>query len=272
MGGAPIKKRKIGYKSNNFSRRAIFLYSVLLILTFNHNWIVSGENSARGFKYEAWQTLTKFSNMFDKVEDSDIFVSRNQNDAFENNAGSFYRNSGVRLAYMYNTKTIFPYFDDCSIDTNCKLTEIRKKTFETLSNLTRGFVPLNVGEIQSPDWVDFNISSGVDIIQTIWAFDVFLLTPDTFVSYLAPFIENETNSEVNFNELKVTTVTKLSTKESSPSIAGICLIRNGASDSYSDLLMTEWSLPTFKSELVDSNLQFDSVVDYRELQFGICGD
>ena len=241
-------------------------------MIFNHNWIVSGENSARGFQYEAWQTLTKNSNMFDEVEDSDIFVSQNQNDAFENNAGSFYRNTGIRLAYMYNTKTIFPNFSECLIESNCKLTEIRKKTFKTLSNLTRGFVPLKVGEVENSDWVNFNISSGLDKIQTIWAFDVFLLTPGTYVSYLVPFIENEVNSEVKFNELKVTTVTNLSTNEYSPAIAGICLIQNGEPEAHSDLLMTEWKLPEFDSAQANSKLQFDPVIDYRKLQFGMCSD
>jgi hypothetical protein len=241
-------------------------------MIFNHNWIVAGENSARGFQYEAWQTLTKFSDMFDEVEDSDIFVSQNQNDAFENNAGSFYRNTGIRLAYMYNTKTIFPDFSECLIESNCKLTEIRNKTFKTLSNLTRGFVPLKVDEEVDSDWVNYNISSGADNIRTIWAFDVFLLTPGTYVSYLAPFIENEFNAEVKFNELRVTTVTNFSTNEYSPAIAGICLVQNREPESHSNLLMTEWRLPKLNSAQSDSKLQFDSVIDYRKLQFGMCSD
>jgi hypothetical protein len=100
---------------------------VILVINFNHNLRVSNENTGRNFQYKSWQILTREATLFENVKTADIFISNNQNDAFETNAGSFYANTGIRLAYLFNTSSVFPNILDCQFTTNCKLGGVRQK-------------------------------------------------------------------------------------------------------------------------------------------------
>ena len=180
---------------------------LLLALNLTHNLKVSNENRTREFQYEAWQTLTKSDSFFDEVKTSDIFISSNQNDAFETNAGSFYANSGKRLAYMFNTNVIWPDFAQCQMIVECEIVSVREKSISTIPNLTRGtFVPKLLASNRIDDWVGINSKENALSKSTIWAFDMFLITPTTYFSYLVPFLSNEKQAQIDFLNLKVATV------------------------------------------------------------------
>ena len=204
--------RKINYinKSKHEARirQISTVFALIMIVNFNHNWRVSGETTVRNFQYNSWQDLTKNSKIFAGVKESDIFISSNQNDAYETNAGSFYANTGIRLAYLFNTKSIFPDFTDCLLGSSCTLSGVRQRSIAVLPNLTRGtFVPKLADKSRIDDWVGINSRKGALDQSTIWAFDMFLLTPTTYFSYLAPFLDDETQAKIDFTKLKVVTIT-----------------------------------------------------------------
>lgn len=254
-----------------WNRRIIIIFGLILIVNFNHNWRVSGENTVRNFQYNSWQQLTKESNLFDKVKDSDIFISTNQNDAFETNAGSFYANSGIRLAYLFNTNSVFPDFSSCTLDSNCELSGVRQKTIATLPNLTRGtFVPKLADKTRIDDWVGINSKKGALDKSTIWAFDMFLLTPTTYFSYLVPFLEDEVEARINFSRLKVIMITSNPKIDFRPAIANICLVQEGKSRSKSGMLMTQWKVPLEATDPSDVKVTPPLELDFREIQAGTC--
>ena len=260
-----------GFKSNIVNRRIITLFVVILIVNFNHNLRVSTENTARNFQYKSWQILTKETALFKDVKTSDIFISNNQNDAFETNAGSFYANTGIRLAYLFNTSSVFPNIVDCQLSTNCKLGGVRQKSTSTIPNLTRGtFVPKRNDSKRIDDWVGVNSRPGALDNSAIWAFDMFLLTPSTYFSYLAPFLDNDTESRIDFAALRTATITNNQANEFTPAIANVCLIQDGETKTISNFLLTYWKVPVApKSPSGTSVAQRDSL-DFREIEVGSC--
>ena len=260
-----------GFKSLAVNRRIVLVFILILVINFNHNWRVSGENTGRNFQYDSWQQLTKESKLFKDVRDSDIFISSNQNDAFETNAGSFYVNTGIRLAYLFNTSSIFPNFSECILNSICNLTGVREKSIATLPNLTRGtFVPRLADKKRIDDWVGINSKQGALRDSTIWAFDVFLLTPTTYFSYLAPFLDNEVKASVNFYELRVVTVTSKNKNEFGPAIANVCLVQDGEILYQSGLMLTQWKVPMNGVDPSGAPIIPSNSLDFREVQAGTC--
>jgi cellulose synthase/poly-beta-1,6-N-acetylglucosamine synthase-like glycosyltransferase len=254
-----------------WNKRLFAYFSIILVLNFNHNWRVAGENTGRNFQYKSWQELTRNSDLFREVRNSDIFISTNQNDAFETNAGSFYANTGIRLAYLFNTNSVFPDFRKCALNSDCDLTGVRQKAISTLPNLTRGtYVPRKADITRIDDWVGINIREDALKNSTIWAFDMFLLTPTTYFSYLAPFLENEEQATINFSSLRVVTVTSNAKNEFVPAIAGICLVQAGNSENQGGLLMTEWKVPSSAYDPSGTSVIPREILDYREIQVGAC--
>ena len=271
------QQQKAHYVSNRkkikfLNKRIVATFAVILFLNFNHNWRVAGENTVRNFQYESWQELTRNTDFFREAKDSDFFISKYQNDAFETNAGSFYVNTGIRLAYLYNTNTIFPNIGRCNVDEGCNLTGVRKKAISTLPNLTRGtYVPRKADKTRIDDWVGINLREGALNSSTIWAFDMFLLTPTTYFSYLSRFLENEEQAKVNLRSLRAVTVTSNKENEFVPSIAGICLEQVENSEDRSGLLITEWRVPTVAYGPSGEPVTVRENLDYREIQVGTCG-
>jgi hypothetical protein len=260
-----------GFKSPGLNRKVIIFFIVIMVINFNHNWRVSGENTTRNFQYAAWQILTKDSTIFSQVKNSDIFVSANQNDAFETNAGSFYANTGIRLAYLFNTTSIFPNFTECTIDSDCKLSGIREKSIATLPNLTRGtYVPTRADKSRKDDWVGINSKPGALDSNNIWSFDIFLLTPTTYFSYLAPFVDDEVNAKIDFLKLRVVTITSKSSNEFGPSIAKVCLEQIAEPKIESGMLMTEWKVPLNPVDPSGNSILPRDSIDLREIQVGTC--
>lgn len=252
-------------------RQISIVFAVILGLNFNHNWRVSDENTSRNFQYNSWQELTKKSNVFVSVKARDIFISTNQNDAFETNAGSFYANTGIRLAYLFNTNSVFPNFTACTLGSSCTLTGVRQKSIATLPNLTRGtFVPRLADKSRIDDWVGINSRKGALDESTIWAFDMFLLTPTTYFSYLAPFLDDETQAKIDFKKLRVVTITSNVKNDFGPAIANVCLAQDGAGMSQSGLLLTHWRVPEEALDPSGAFIRPPSSLDFREIQAGTC--
>jgi hypothetical protein len=259
------------YKSGVWNSRISVIFALIVIINFNHNWRVSGENTIRNFQYNSWQQLTKESSLFNDVKDSDIFISTNQNDAFETNAGSFYANTGIRLAYLFNTNSVFPDFNTCTSDSACQLTGVRQKSIATLPNLTRGtFVPKLADKTRIDDWVGINSKKGALDKSTIWAFDMYLLTPTTYFSYLAPFLEDEVQAQINFSKLKVIMITSNPKNDFGPAIANICLVQESEGRSKSGMLITQWEVPISAVDPSGAPVTPPTNLDFRQIQAGTC--
>ena len=260
-----------GFKSNIVNRRIVILFVVILIVNFNHNLRVSTENTVRNFQYKSWQILTKESTLFKDVKNSDIFISNNNNDAYETNAGSFYANTGIRLAYLFNTSLVFPNIADCQLSTNCKLGGVRQKSIATIPNLTRGtFVPKRNDSKQIDDWVGINSKPGALDNSAIWAFDMFLVTQSTYFSYLAPFLDNETESRIDFISLRAVTITNNQGNELIPAISNVCLVQDGEAEKLSNFLLTYWKVPVDPKSPSGTPVTERESLDFREIEFGSC--
>jgi hypothetical protein len=260
-----------GYKSPDVIKFLITLFCVSLFSNFNHNWIVSGESANRNFQYSAWQTLTKESNLFDQVRSKDVFISANQNDAYETNAGTFYYNTGIRLAYLFNTNAIYPNLLDCSYMTNCKLENVRSRVMMTFPNLTRGnFVPKKRDSSRMDDWVGTNLKPGALDNNTIWAFESFLLSTNTYLVYLVPFIQGTEGAEVDFKKIKVMTITNGDFEEFGPSVANICVNKKSSSLGSNGNLITYWELSENSVDAYGKPILSPNSLDLRQLITGIC--
>lgn len=254
-----------------WNRRLAATFVLILIINFNHNWRVAGENTGRNFQYESWQQITRHSELFRNVRDSDVFISTNQNDAYETNAGSFYTNSGIRLAYLFNTRSIFPDIDQCTLESGCNLMDVRKRVISTLPNLTRGtFVPRRADKNRVDDWVGINSKPGALSKSTIWAFDMFLLTPTTYFTYLAPFLDDERSARIDFTELRAITATSNARNEFAPAIASVCLVQAGRLESRRGIFMTEWKVPRLAYDPNGIQVVPKRSLDFREIQVGTC--
>lgn len=259
------------FNSSGISSFFVLIVSILLILNLNHNWKVSSESRAREFQYKAWQTLTKNVSFFSKVKNSDIFISLNQNDAFETNAGTFYANTGKRLSYMFNTRVIWPDFDKCRVTLDCNLTSVRDRSVRALSNLKRGdFIQKRIALDMPDDWVTINSLPGALDNNLIWAFDMFLLTTTTYLVYLVPFLENEEVSQVDFSKLMVISITNEPKVEFRPAIANVCLTPLKQVRDLSGLLMTEWELPSNAVDPSGAKIEVSRALDYSKIEAGVC--
>lgn len=244
---------------------------LLLALNLVHNLKVSNENRTREFQYQSWQALTKSTNFFDGVKTSDIFISSNQNDAFETNAGSFYANSGKRLAYMFNTNIIWPDFNQCRESTDCELASVREKSISTIPNLTRGtLVPKLLASDRIDDWVAINSRENALSKSTIWAFDMFLMTPTTYLSYLVPFVSNERQAQIDFLNLKVAMVTNQIKIEFRPAIFNVCLDQVGEVQKQSNQFLTIWRVPKLGLDPSGAPVKSPEKLDFKQMQAGAC--
>ena len=162
---------------SGFATLLPFYFAVVVTLTFSHNSTVAYETQGRNFEYESWQIITQNGkDFFGEVKNGDFFISRNQNDAFESNAGSFYFNTGIRLSYMFKTSIIYPEIDGCAIANGCNLESIRERVIKTFPNLKRGeLVPKSTRTSRNDDWINTSINAGFPQAKQIWAFDMYLI-------------------------------------------------------------------------------------------------
>ena len=227
----------------------LLLVMVLSVFTYFHNYSVADSTKVRDFGYQAWQALTRSSQLFSEVKSKDIFISEHQNDAFETNAGSFYYNTGIRLAYLFNTFNIWPNYSSCKVDVKCSLSNVRKHVLQTLPNLERGsFVRTNRSAQQSFDWVGINTKPGALDKSRIYDFDLYQITESTLIAYLAPYDENQTTASILLHQLKFVTISKPNVPVLHPVINGYCLValdgKFGSLTSRNGLRINYWGLPT----------------------------
>jgi hypothetical protein len=118
--------------------------------------------------------------------------------------------------------------------------------------------------------VGINSREGALEGSIIWAFDAFLLTPTTYFSYLAPFLDDEKQARIDFTNLKVVTVTSNSENDFGPAIANVCLVQDGNEISRAGLLMTQWKVPEMGLDPSGALVKPSKSLDFREVQAGTC--
>jgi hypothetical protein len=260
------------YYFSGFATLLPFYFALVVTLTFSHNSTVAYETQGRNFEYDSWQIITKNSkDFFGEVKNGDFFISRNQNDAFESNAGSFYFNTGIRLSYLFKTSIIYPEIDDCAIANGCNLESIRERVIKTFPNLKRGdLVPKSTRTSRSDDWINTSINAGFPQAKQIWAFDMYLMTPKTYFVYLVPFLETDSGAFVDLDRLKSITVTNGTSEEFIPAMSGLCLNRGGNSYFRGGFLISEWKVSEPFINPAGEFIQPRGAIDMRELSSGSC--
>lgn len=254
----------------------ILCFALSMFFNFVHNSKVAGETKSRDFAYNAWQMVTKDSKLFKGVKTRDVFISANQNDAFETNAGSFYWNTGIRLAYIFNVSIVWPQYSNCQLtNTHCTLPDVRKIVIKTFPNLQRGaFVPVGRNIKQSDDWVNVNSKPGALDKSRFWWFDLYLMTPKTMVVLLAPFDESAPTASVNFHDFRLVSITKADRPEFTPAMSNVCLVRD-TQTSIKDvksggLTMTYWKVPEVGHSPGGKPISVPALTDIRGLGAGSC--
>ena len=249
--------------------KGVWLVCTILFLNASHNILVAEENKGRNFQYNSWNALTSQKNIFEEVKSRDIFISNSQDDAYETNAGKFYYNSGIRLAYLFNTNIIYPEEVSCITELGCNLSPIKEIAIQRLGNLVRsGAGTRTWGNLnnESFDWIESNRMPGVLNNSKVWAFDMFLISQSTYISYLVPFIEDRKMPTLDFTKIKFFTVEKSKKPLLSPSMNGFCLNLQTQYLSENGLVVKVWGLP----ESAKSNSDFRKEIPFNSLEVGLC--
>ena len=250
--------------------QGVWLVCILLFLNTSHNILVAEENKGRNFQYDAWDALTAQKSIFEGVKSRDIFISNSQDDAYETNAGKFYYNSGIRLSYLFKTNIIYPEKISCISESECDLLPVREIAISRLGNLVRsGAGTKTWGDFndKSVDWIESNRAPGVLNNSKVWAFDMFLMSPSTYISYLAPFIENRKIPTLDFSKIRFFTVENSNKPLLSPAVNGFCFNLKTQYLSNNGLVVKAWEL----SELdLNSNTKFRKELPFSGIEVGLC--
>ena len=233
--------------------------SVVSILNYDHNSNLSKSTNSRDFLYNSWNIVTKDSNLFTHLKDSDSIVSSTSNDAFEMNAGTFYSNTGVRLSYLFNAGIVWPQFSNCSDKAKCSLGGFENRIGEILPNLLRNSItsPINVSD--NPEWVARLIRNKSWVHGKKYYLDVIPLTQENVGVIIAQIVKFDPTALVDISTLKIGMISKSNYFSWKPSIGKNCstliakpILKSGSYISY-------WS--------VNSNEKY---IDIRDLTFGTC--
>jgi hypothetical protein len=264
---------RVSYINVNRILLISFSFFIVFFFTLAHNFVVARETNGRDFQYNAWQSLTRSEIFLSDVEESDVFISKYQNDAYETNAGSFYWNSGIRLTYLFKIDLLWPEFYKClDVESSCILPNVREKVENTVPNLQRGaFVPVGRDKNRTDDWINVKSLPGALDNSRIWFFDPFLMTTTTFVGYLAPFDETRETASIKFRDLRFISIASAPNPEFAPSVASICLkLQQRDFDATTGLYRYYWSVP---DTLTTTNKRYSSipdVLDIRSVEAGTC--
>lgn len=254
----------------------LLLFFFIFFANYVHNSKVANESRSRDFAFNAWQLVTKDSNIFNLVKTKDAMISSSSNDAFETNAGSFYWNTGIRLSYLFNSSIIWPEYAKCpTVSSACPLPDVRARVIRTVPNLQRGtFVPVGRNLRNLDDWVNMNSVPGALEGIHIWWFDIYLMTPKTMVALIAPFDESVATASVKFKDLRFVTISSAPKLEFSPSLSNVCLIRDsqasGDTVRANGLTLTYWKVPISGKTPTRQPAVIPSVMDIRGLAAGSC--
>jgi hypothetical protein len=266
------KNRRILFTRSSTIRfnQGVWLFCTLVFLNSSHNILVAEESKGRNFQYDAWAALTKQKNIFEGVRDRDIFISNNQDDAYETNAGKFYFNSGIRLSYLFKTNIIYPEKISCISESKCDLLPVKEIAVQRLGNLVRtgaGAKTWSDFEYSSMDWIESNRMPSVLQDSKVWAFDMFPISQSTYISYLIPFIENRKIPTVDSTKMKIFTVEDSLIPLLRPAIHNICFNTNTQYMSNNGLVVNVWELPT---SIVNDNSTFKYELNFNDIGVGVC--
>ena len=262
---------RMDFRYQNSSRLTIVFVALALLFVLNqaHNGQIAKETKARDNSYYSWRAITSNSVFFSGVRDRDIFISNSQNDAYETNAGSFYYYSGIRLVYLFRTVSIWPEIEKCALGSDCILDRAKERVIAILPTLNRtGSDSLNDRELVESDWVKENMKPRILNQSRVWFFDIFPMTPNTVIAYLAPNIEENSTASVDAKEIRVATLSRGANLEFRPSIGGICLdeLPHGpeiGADKFG--VQTKlWKVPQVDGQLIQK------YIDFRALNMGTC--
>lgn len=243
--------------------------SVAYVLNFVNTTHLSNLTKSRDFQYYAWQEITRNTDFFNQVKNRDILIAWNQDDSYEYNAGSFYSNTGIRLAYFYKTNVLLPDLENCTVAENCEMPNLLKTINSTLPNLSR-VSKINPNDSKS-DWVINNIQPGALEKIQIWATDSILLTTSDIFMYLIEFDHKVSATTLNFGESTGVLISK-EARSFSPSIGGICmnLVSKSASKLNPNWEVTFWNMGGKAVTPAGVEVERRKKLDYRVLDVGTC--
>lgn len=249
-----------------------FYFFIAFFFTLVHNFAVARETNGRDFQYKAWQSLTRSEIFLSGVKESDVFISKYQNDAYETNAGYFYWNSGIRLTYLFKIDLLWPEFNKCDAESGCILPNVREKVKNTVPNLQRGaFVPVGRDKNRTDDWINLKSLPGALDNSRIWFFDPFLMTTTTFVGYLAPFDETKESASIKFKDLRFISISSTPNPEFAPSIASVCLkLQQADFDATTGLYRHYWEVPYTLTSINKRYSSIPDALDIRSVEAGTC--
>lgn len=243
-----------------------WVVGIIGLFVFTHNSNVALDTKFRDLNYLAWEAVTRETDQFKQVKDRDIIISTTSNDAYEFNAGRFFYNTGKRLAYIFRIDILWPELNTCqeSLDGVCSSTYLEgsidraKKTIPNLNRDKNNWPRVTL----DGDWVDQMQEVNALDNSEVWVLDLFLMTPNTAVSYFSRTTDRNGFPTVKLNSSQVFTVSKSKDNEFNLKVFDECLVpRNQqATRSSNGLWIREWEFPK----------NTDFTVDYRSVFFGSC--
>jgi hypothetical protein len=250
------------------------IYSILVAamflsaftLNFVENLKIAETTNNRNLQYNTWGEITKHTNLFENVKSRDFLIATNQNDAYEYNAGTFYKNTRKRLAYFYNTSTIYPEIASCRLLDKCLLPNPKPISITKLGTLNRVDKP-SISDAKT-DWVVNNILSTEINQSLVWATDLINLTQDVIFVYLAKFDERSENAFIDTSTFRSFLIAK-NENSISPKFGKMCLLKSKSKAANFDSAynITEWLIPTQKnSEENEGN----TLINYADANVGTC--
>jgi hypothetical protein len=258
---------KIGKRVTILVAGSVFAFSYLL--NFINTDYLSSMTKTRDFVYFSWQEITQRTDFFKQVRDRDILIAQSQDDSYEYNAGSFFSNTGIRLAYFYKTNVLFPNLEKCKVQDECVLPDLMETIKATLPNLSR--TTKNDKTDAKKDWVANNMQLGALEGINVWATDRILLTPNDVFMYLTQFENKDSATTLKFNGSIGVLISK-GGRSFSPALGGICMKLDGTwkAQHNSTWEITLWRFDALGETPANSVVGVPEQIDYRNLEVGTC--
>ena len=230
------------------------------------NLKIAETTNNRNLQQNTWGEITKHTDLFDNVKSRDFLIARNQNDAYEYNAATFYKYTKKRLAYFYNTSTIYPDIAACSQLGKCLLPNPKPISITKLGTLNRIDNP-TVSDAKT-DWVVNNIFSPEINLSAVWATDLVNLTQDIIFMYVAKFDEKSENAFIDTSTFRSFLIAK-SENIYSPKFGEMCLLKSKSNTAKFDsaYYITEWVIPDQKSSKEQKQ---SSLMNYSDANVETC--
>jgi len=250
------------------------IYSILVAamflsaftLNFVENLKIAETTNNRNLQYNTWGEITKHTNLFDNVRSRDFMIATNLNDSYEYNTATFYKYTGKRLAYFYNTSTIYPEIASCRLLDKCLLPHPKPMSITKLGTLNRVENP-SISDAKA-DWVVNNLLSTEINLSLVWATDLINLTQDVIFVYVAKFDEKSENAFIDTSTFRSFLLAK---KENSisPKFGKMCLLKSKSKVANFDsaYYITEWLIPTQKNSEENDEI---TLINYADANVGTC--